>query len=107
MAKGRTAQEWREAACRKRIKRSRAIIQENGSGESSPATIGKRLVAPAGKGEPLFPKADSPISDARARSHAPALEVGDAALTAASRILACRARPGPDLAVVWLGRGRR
>jgi naphthalene 1,2-dioxygenase ferredoxin reductase component len=39
------------------------------------------------------------------------LPYGDSALSAAQRaegkILACRARPGSDVAIVWLGRGRK
>lgn len=39
------------------------------------------------------------------------LPYGDGALSATQRaarkILACRARPGSDVAIVWLGRGRK
>jgi len=74
MAKGKTAQVRREAACQKLITRARAIIQANGTGESALDPIRKLLVTLADKGEALFPKADFPMPGAQARNHVLALE---------------------------------
>jgi hypothetical protein len=84
MATGRTAEERREAACRKLISRSRAIIQASGRSGSARESIRDLLVA--------------------------SLPYGNGALAAQrdeGRILACRARPCSNLEIVWLGRGRR
>src|SRR4051794_4444768 len=77
MAKGKTAQVRRAAACQKLITRARAIIQANGTGESALDPIRKLLVTLADKGEALFPKADFPMPGAQARNHVLALEDGD------------------------------
>ena len=85
MATGRTAEERREAACRKLIRRAHAIIQASGRSGSARESARDLLVA--------------------------SLPYGDSALAAAQRdegrILACRARPCSNLEIVWLGRGWR
>src|SRR5689334_4583781 len=106
MARRTATRERRKAAGQKPLKRARAIMQENGTGEPAFRATSGPAVALADKGELVFLTADFPMPDVQVRNHVSAVEDGDATPTVAPRaedkILAGRARPGSNVEVVWL-----